>query len=62
MATYLKYVGLVLAGFGIRLVVDPDPDVILLAVPLLIAGAITFLENLKRDIADAVASKREEGS
>ena len=58
MATYLKYVGLVLCGFGVKLVVYPDPDAIVLAVPLLIGGTILFLENLKRDIADAVAARR----
>jgi len=54
MAVYLKYLGLVLIAFAVVCIGLPDPDLLLLGVPLLIAGIILFFENLKRDIAKSV--------
>ena len=53
----LTYSGLIAIAGGLFCALCGDPDALLLGVPLLIAGPILFIENLKKGIARAVAEE-----
>jgi hypothetical protein len=58
--TLLTYAGVILIGLGALGSILPDPDLLLFAVPALIAGVILFVENLKLGIAKAVVAEMAE--
>jgi len=56
--TLLTYVWLAATGLGVFIVWGRDPDtIVLFGIPLLIAGPIMFIQNMKKGIAQAVVKE-----